>query len=1165
MPDEGIKTQVGIQGDKEYKAAIQEINGSLRLLDSEMKASQSAFGAQATTMAGLQDKLDKLSEKYELQGQKVEAARQKLEAMKASGTASAQQIRNQEITLNSYTAAMNKTANEIKATQEGIDTLTEAQGELGEETDGTTLTLKDAEKVLRDAAKQSDSMADSSEEAADAVDEEGREAKEATGENNRLRDALAKAGEAAGGAMVTGLKAAGAALAAVTAAAGAAIVKAFEFSQSAGKYADDIATLSVQTGISTQKLQEWSYASNFIDTSVDTITGSMTKLLANINSAADGSDTAKQKFVDLGVSIYDFDGKLRPTEDVFWDLIDALGQIENPTERDAAAMELFGKSAKELNPLIEAGSRAWRELGQEAEKMGVVFSDENLAIMGAFDDSMQKFNATGEALKNSIGLVMIPAFQPLVDAASESMGKVAKALQDGVNPAEIPGLIEELLGTVEQAVGQVAGVIEAGLPIVSQAVSTIISTLATELPEMLNLLLPAAVELLQGLVNAITENTEPLTLLATNLLTSVATFLIENAPQLADAAGSILTGLVDGITAALPELVPAAISMIGKLAESLGTNLVTLIEKAPEIVAAIVQGIGQAITDGSLLEAGKNIITGLGNAFVSLWESIWKIGGDLVAGIVEGVGNGITDAVDKVKGFFQQILDGIKKLFGVASPSTEMEAVGGFLLEGLGDGLKAGLTAVLNVVSEVFGAIWNAIKSIFGFGSTQSEESKQAEDTGKDIMTGLEDGITGSEDKVIQAAHEAAKHVLQAIRDEFGLGDLNASGNAFTWGMGEQLVDHLVGGLASGANAEKFRAPADAIRKAFEDAINEAFGVQGTGFLGLGEKTASQFKTLGNAVSKAVADGVKETMTEAASQAIGTTFVGNIVTGIMNTTAGAANISREMAQAVLDAAAEILADSAGDKLGADWTVAIMKGVQRMQDAAATVARYMAQALHNAVAAILNASTGSSVGLGYTGGVGSGIRSGTSAATYAASSMASAVESAARNILNASSGQSVGQNWAAGVAQGIRSGTSAITSAAQQAAKAAMNAATKELEIKSPSRKGAYIGQMWDYGIAEGIEENTQAVANAAALLAELAAEETAGGFQPGTAQPQTVIDYGAIKTAMTEAITETGAGQNVIAMDGRIVGETTEPYSSRSTRQRAQRTVKGRTSRLVLT
>lgn len=1161
MADDGIKTQVGIQGDKEYKAAIQEINGSLRLLDSEMKASQSAFGAQATTMAGLQDKLDKLSEKYELQGQKVEAARQKLEAMKASGTASAQQIRNQEITLNSYTAAMNKTANEIKATQEGIDTLTEAQGELGEETDGTTLTLKDAEKVLRDAAKQSDSMAGSSEEAADAVDEEGREAKEATGENNRLRDALAKAGEAAGGAMVTGLKAAGAALAAVTAAAGAAIVKAFEFSQSAGKYADDIATLSVQTGISTQKLQEWSYASNFIDTSVDTITGSMTKLLANINSAADGSDTAKQKFVDLGVSIYDFDGKLRPTEDVFWDLIDALGQIENPTERDAAAMELFGKSAKELNPLIEAGSKAWNDLGKEAENMGVVFSEENLAKMGSFDDSMQKFKATGEALANSIGLVMIPAFQPLVDAASESMGKLSAALQEGVSPAEIPGLLTDLLTTVESAVKEAVGKVEAGLPLFTGAMNTILSTLAKELPGMVDTLLPSALSLLQGLVNSMTSNTEELSALAVKIVTSLAQFLTDNAAEIAKAAGDILGGLVTGITDALPDLIPAAIDMIGKLAESLGTNVAALIEKAPEILAAIVQGIGKAIEDGSLLEAGKNILTGVSNALVSLWETTWQIGVDLVGGIVEGVGGGITDAVEKVKGFFKQILDGIKTLFGIASPSTETEAVGGFLLEGLGKGLKAGLDAVLTIVKDVFGAIWNAIKSIFGFGNTQSEESKEAEDTGKDIMTGLEEGITGSEDRVILATKTAARHILDAFKDEFGINN----GTAWTFTFAETLIDDLIAGLEEDAGADRFKGPAERIRKAFEEAINQAFGVEGSGFLGLGEKTASQFKGLGQAVSKAVSDGVKETLTEAAVKAIGTTFVGNIVTGILNTKEGAKTTSAEMAQGVHDGAADILSEKDGDGIGADWTAALYKGIEKMQPSAETVARAMAQALHNAVTAILNASTGNAVGTAYTGGVRDGISGNTGTATSAASSMANAVESAARNILNASSGQSVGQNWAAGVAQGIRSGTSAITSAAQQAAKAAMNAATKELEIKSPSRKGAYIGQMWDYGIAEGIEENTQAVANAAALLAELAAEETAGGFQAGTAQPQTVIDYGAIKTAMTEAITETGAGQNVIAMDGRIVGETTEPYSSRSTRQRAQRTVKGRTSRLVLT
>ena len=60
MADDGIKTKVGLQGDKEYKQALADISRQLNVLNSDMKASQSAFGSQAGSMAGLQDKLSKL-------------------------------------------------------------------------------------------------------------------------------------------------------------------------------------------------------------------------------------------------------------------------------------------------------------------------------------------------------------------------------------------------------------------------------------------------------------------------------------------------------------------------------------------------------------------------------------------------------------------------------------------------------------------------------------------------------------------------------------------------------------------------------------------------------------------------------------------------------------------------------------------------------------------------------------------------------------------------------------------------------------------------------------------------------------------------------------------------------------------------------------------------
>lgn len=106
-------------------------------------------------------------------------------------------------------------------------------------------------------------------------------------------------------------------------------------------------------GVDTDKLQQWQYASNFIDTSVETITGSMTKLTKKMDSAQEEekknaekwqehldkiargekstweeATTARDAYVKLGVSWKDYNGNLRDNEEVFMDLIDALGNKE---------------------------------------------------------------------------------------------------------------------------------------------------------------------------------------------------------------------------------------------------------------------------------------------------------------------------------------------------------------------------------------------------------------------------------------------------------------------------------------------------------------------------------------------------------------------------------------------------------------------------------------------------------------------------------------------------------------------------------------------------------------------------------------------------------------------------------------------------------------------
>lgn len=195
-----------------------------------------------------------------------------------------------------------------------------------------------------------------------------------------------------------------------------AMVEAVE---DAGDFADEILTLSSQTGLATDTLQEFRYMAELIDVPVDTVTGSLRKLTNNMQSAASGTGSAYEAFSALGVAVTDSSGHLRRAEDVFYDTIDALGQMNNETERDAYSMDIFGRSAQDLNPLIEAGSDAIEDFAQEAHEMGYVLDDEALESLGAMDDSFERIKLQLEAVRNQIIVEMAPAIEEMANAFLE--------------------------------------------------------------------------------------------------------------------------------------------------------------------------------------------------------------------------------------------------------------------------------------------------------------------------------------------------------------------------------------------------------------------------------------------------------------------------------------------------------------------------------------------------------------------------------------------------------------------------------------------------------------------------------------------------------------------------------------------------------------------------
>lgn len=216
--------------------------------------------------------------------------------------------------------------------------------------------------------------------------------------------------------------------------------------------ADELITKSMVSGLSTETLQQWKYAENLIDVSVGTMTGSMQKLTRSMYEAYTGNATAAAAFDALGVSITDSNGSLRSAEDTFRDVIDALGQMANPTEREGLAMEVLGRNMQELNPLIIQGSDALRELAEEAQKSGYVLTEYQIKTLGEVDDAYQRTQLQIDAAKNKLAVEFAPASKAAMETFGDAVSAAGQALVDSGLIQNTATLIEVMGGVIQKGI-----------------------------------------------------------------------------------------------------------------------------------------------------------------------------------------------------------------------------------------------------------------------------------------------------------------------------------------------------------------------------------------------------------------------------------------------------------------------------------------------------------------------------------------------------------------------------------------------------------------------------------------------------------------------------------------------------------------------------------------
>lgn len=407
MATRNATLKVAIEGEQQYKNALKELNQGSAVLASEMKKLSAEFAGNEKSIEALNAKGDLLQRQLLQQKDKVETLKKALaESAKNFGEAD-KRTQEWRIKLNSAEAAQAKIEQQIKQTNEEIAN----QGKI-------TLTVGDAVDQL--ASKLGINLPKGATQALNGT------VKFSTGT----------------------IKAMGAAAAAV-AALMKTIKELHDITLQAAADVDKLVTESMVTGLSTQTIQQLKYAENLIDVSYGTISGTLTKLTKTMDSARDGNKNLAESFASLGVSITDSAGQLRPAEEVFYDVIDALGQIQNGTERDALAMDLLGKSAQDLNPLILQGSDAMRELAAEAEATGYVLDESQIEKLAEVDDAYQRMQLEIEATKKKLAVEFAPASKQAMEAFQRVVTTAANKLTESKIVENLASLVASTMSLIE--------------------------------------------------------------------------------------------------------------------------------------------------------------------------------------------------------------------------------------------------------------------------------------------------------------------------------------------------------------------------------------------------------------------------------------------------------------------------------------------------------------------------------------------------------------------------------------------------------------------------------------------------------------------------------------------------------------------------------------------
>lgn len=773
-----IGPKIGIDGEKEFRAAIRSSYNALRTLGTELQVASSEFDKNDKSQKNLTAQNKILNKQIKQQEELLVTLNKGLEESKNKLGENHEHTEKWQQSVNRQTAKLNKLKQEVKSNNTAM-----SEGALG------ALGLK----------KNIDKVGDS-----------------ASSNGGKLK----AFGKVAAGIGKVALKT----MAAIKTGAVAAARGILSLVENTREYRSDMSKLEQNTKNANQDfdkmkghVQSITGLTGEMDSSIEAVSNLMaTGFDENgITNAVDALSGAVIKFPDT-LKIEGLADGLQETlatgkaVGTFAELIERMGgDLEAFDAEMANATTQAEKQQVALKWLADSGLSEVNEAYREANKGMLNAAEAQLKL----DDSMASLASTFEPAVATIKGGVADVLSSLVGMATGAEGSTEDFKKN------VGNLVQGILQQIDTLIPMVVATAEALIP-------ALIDGIVTSLPQLIE----AAILLLDTLINSIIENLPLIIQAAIKLVNMLLLGIVQSLPLIVDGAAQIIIALVSGIAGSLPTLIPAVVEMVLTIARGLVDNLPLLVnaavelisglssglmdalpllmEQAPAILQSLADGIIQALPilietalslvmklveylldEGNLkmlidsaLEIVTELATGILSALPVLIKQAPVIIKSLISGIVSAIPMLIDTAIELVMSFIDFLLDGenigllvqsaieiifalITGLIGaipeliLAIPKiikaiidtfleTDWGKIGWEIIKGIGEGIKNAAVNLWETVKEVASSIFKGFTDFF---QINSPSVLMQNDVGKMIGLGMAEGIEDSQREVENA------------------------------------------------------------------------------------------------------------------------------------------------------------------------------------------------------------------------------------------------------------------------------------------------------------------------------------------------------------------------------------------------------------------------------